>query len=224
MAKKRPTGVTVIAIMNIVFGAMGLMGSVCGLGQAAVGSALKPPGAGGNNDPATVFEQELAKEDPNNKVVSMIALVVGLFTATGLLFSGIGLLKLRSWARTLAILLAVLEIVIGLANAGYALAVTLPATERAMANTEKVMEAQKNAPGVSEALKVMGMITSMMTALTVGFMVVGLLYYTIVLVILNGAKAKAAFAGAGDGGDDESRDFDDRRRGEPEDIDDRHRD
>jgi hypothetical protein len=104
-AKPRPTGVTIIAILNIISGIIMLIG---GLGLAAIGSIL----------PAmTTF-------DPN---ASGQMAVAGLLGVGGVAVGGIliilgiisfivawGLLKGRGWAWTVTVILSVISIVIGI--------------------------------------------------------------------------------------------------------------
>jgi hypothetical protein len=103
--KPRPTGVTIIAILNIISGIIMLIG---GLGLAAIGSIL----------PAmTTF-------DPN---ASGQMAVAGLLGVGGVAVGGIliilgiisfivawGLLKGRGWAWTVTVILSVISIVIGI--------------------------------------------------------------------------------------------------------------
>jgi hypothetical protein len=124
MPAKRPTGVTVIAILNIILGALGLLGGICVLGvMPALQSAIKPP-AGPNAPPdiSQMIEDEIDKQEPNHKMLTNVQLGLGIVLGLGLLVGGIGLWKLRPWGRTLTMAVLALELLIGLAGLGYAAA------------------------------------------------------------------------------------------------------
>lgn len=224
MTPKRPTGVTVVAILNIVLGAFGLLGGLCGLGGPAIQAAMKPQaGAGAKPDPSTLFQEEMERQDPNSKAVDLARAGISLLLGAGLLASGIGLLKLRPWGRTLAMTVAVIEILVVLASSGYDIAVTGPATQRAMENVKQQMAGRMKEPGIEPAVRMMEMMTGIAVWGVVGFRMLFLVYYVILLLVLNGAKAKAAFRRAA--GEPDADDYDSYRgRDEPEDIDDRRRD
>ncbi len=96
----RPASATVFGILNIIFGAIGILGLVY---WAAMFFAAKP--------------------DPNNPVMGIVAgnpmlalwtkasFVLGGVASVVLLLSGIGLLQLQPWARTASIIYAVYSIV-----------------------------------------------------------------------------------------------------------------
>lgn len=87
----RPVGVTILAVLAIIFGILALIG---GLGTMAIAG--------------------LAATIPELAGVGTLLLVIGaLVTIMGLLYlvSGIGLLRLRGWAWWLAIIASVLSIV-----------------------------------------------------------------------------------------------------------------
>jgi hypothetical protein len=171
-----------------------------------------------------MIQDELEKQDPNNKTVSTGQLGLGMLLGLGLIVGAIGLLKLQPWGRTLTMAVAALELLIGLAGLGYAVAVSLPATERALANVREQLEPRKNEPPVAAQLQALDVGSKIGLYFGIGMGAALMAYYVIVLLVLNGAKAKAAFARAAVM-DEGSADFDDRRgRGdEPPDFDDRHR-
>jgi len=137
MPRKRPTVLTVMGILNIVFGSLGLVCDLCmGLGILLVVGA---PGGGGafqgRDNPFAEIGKQLAVvqgEVPYHTAVQVGQVVVGFFTSILLLVAGIGLLKIRNWGRMLSIAYSVVAILVTLANAIYTMAIVNPAVERLM--------------------------------------------------------------------------------------------
>lgn len=95
MDTKRTTSMTVIGVISIVFGSLGLVGGVfttlAGGAIAALGSAGTASGA-----------QE-AGQVTGLGLGAVVIGVVGIIAAVALLVGGIGILKVRPWARTLCL-------------------------------------------------------------------------------------------------------------------------
>ena len=83
-----PTSVTVFGILNIVFGLLGLFGTAF--------SAVALFAAGGNNP-------FLVNQPPLVMTWMQFSIVLGGVASVVLLISGVGLLRLRPWGRTMAI-------------------------------------------------------------------------------------------------------------------------
>lgn len=94
---KRPTGVTILAILAIIGGILGVLGGLLGL----AGGALLAGGAAGAA--GTAASGTLA-------IFSAISLVIGILD----IVLGIGLLGLKSWAWTLGVALQVIGLVIAI--------------------------------------------------------------------------------------------------------------
>jgi len=90
----RPTSVTVFAVLNFLFGGFGVLGSVVSIVFLSVGAALIPPG-----DPTW----DAIRNDSFYSVYFLVSLVLGVLAAGVLIACGFGFLKLREWARKLAI-------------------------------------------------------------------------------------------------------------------------
>jgi hypothetical protein len=104
----RPTSVTVFGVLSIVFGALGLCSVV---GAVAV---MMNPIAGGPNNPAA----QAINQGGFYGAYSLISMGLGSVAAIVLLASGIGLLRLRAWARKASIAYAcysILTTIVGLA-------------------------------------------------------------------------------------------------------------
>jgi hypothetical protein len=124
----RPTSVTVIAILGIIFGALGILGGLCTLPQY-LGMDLTP---GGNPMIGAV------RNDPILIGMTLGGMVLGMLLGGIELFGSVGLLQLKPLGRTLMIVYAIamiamavisLPINILLVNSRMlAMAASLPAT------------------------------------------------------------------------------------------------
>jgi hypothetical protein len=103
--KPRPTGVTIIAILNIISGIIMLLG---GIGLAAIGSILPTlttvdPNAGGQMALAGLL-------GVGGVAIGGILIILGIIS----FIVAWGLLKGKSWAWTVTVVLSVISIVMGI--------------------------------------------------------------------------------------------------------------
>jgi len=132
MVKKRPPVILVIAILSLIGGSLGLLGSICGGAMQLAGGNKMFAGGGGQQDQ----EQQKLQEDidkaiekgPGGKLVRYGEMGMDLVLSLLMVIGGIGLLSMQSWARTLTIVYAILSIVNHIFSLIYALAFTIPAT------------------------------------------------------------------------------------------------
>ncbi|MEI6211425.1 MAG: hypothetical protein WCR06_07340 [bacterium] len=110
----RPTVVTVFGILNIVFGAMGL---VCMPISLLMTFAMPVQG--------NPFLQAM-RDNPLLHVWTYVSGVLGLFGCSVLLAAGIGLLKVKPWARLASIGYGIFAIVAGLIGLVIQLLVMVP--------------------------------------------------------------------------------------------------
>ena len=97
---QRPTAVTVFGILNIIFAALGIFGVLASVMLfMAVGNS--------SNNPVI----QIIHDNPAYAAWMKISIVLGLLASGVLLAAGIGLLKLRPWARTLSIIYAIYALV-----------------------------------------------------------------------------------------------------------------
>lgn len=96
---KRPASVTVFGLLNFVFAAFGVIGLIASI------ALFSPPADA--NQPVL----KLMYEGPAYAVWLKICIPLGLLSCAALLAAGIGLLLLKSWARTLSIAYAIYAIV-----------------------------------------------------------------------------------------------------------------
>jgi hypothetical protein len=135
MARKRPAALTVMGILNIVFGSFGLICGICsGFGLLVDVSKLAQGGQfqNGQNPFAETAAMQAFLRDQVPGYAAFQVVQVGQTLVLGLLLiiGGIGLLQIQSWGRVLSIVYSVIDIVATLASLLYTLALVNPATER----------------------------------------------------------------------------------------------
>jgi hypothetical protein len=138
MPRTRPASVTVVAILQLVFGVLGLLchvmtgatqlvGGTPGFGQPAA-----QPQGGGMEDLGKRLEKAIQEKAPATKALEYATSAINLFLAVLMILSGIGLLTMRSWGWYLTIAYAILSILMTIGLTGYDLAVSLPVTQEAL--------------------------------------------------------------------------------------------
>src|SRR4051794_1788064 len=127
MVRKRPGVVTAMAVINMVFGILGLLGLLCsGLGFVGmIVLAQAQPAAAGQPD-LGAMPRFIDQEVPELKYVMAGALAAAAIRGFLLLFSGIGLLKMRRWGRTMGLAYGVIALLTGPAEAAWMGAVGNP--------------------------------------------------------------------------------------------------
>lgn len=207
MSVRRPGGVTAAAVMAIVYGSLLSICGVCGVAGAGLDQ-----GAFGPQDPnqqklQKEIEDIMAKEVPAQKAFQIGGNIVGLLEAIAMLIAGIGLLGMRSWARTLAIVAAAVIIVTTLIQTVYYVIYVGPATRNAM---QLVIQNQKG-PQPAQVAQVMEITMSIVVVAIPIFMLLIVAYVVVILVLLTRAHVRQAFANpqpADDGDDDRYREED----------------
>jgi hypothetical protein len=111
MKQRVPTAVLVMAILNFVFGGIGLLMSGCG-GAFTLFLLVMPEQKPGQPGYFPNVLKTVAKEVPGYTAFMTASLVMGLVLSTVLIIAGIGLLRLRPWAWWLCILYAPLQILL----------------------------------------------------------------------------------------------------------------
>jgi hypothetical protein len=101
---QRPSSVTVFGVLNIVFGALGILGIIF----SAISLMIISPNA--THNPVL----EIMRNSPGYAVWMKIAIPLGFLAAGVSIAAGIGLLKLKNWARILSIGYAIYTIVTGI--------------------------------------------------------------------------------------------------------------
>jgi hypothetical protein len=197
MPKQRPASVLVIAILNIIGGGLGLLGTVCsgggqllGGGKMFTGSTTAAPP--GKQQEFTEFEEYqkraekfLNEELPGGPALKYGEMSVGLVLSVLMLVSGIGLLSMQSWARVLAILYAILSILHHLASLIFAVGFTLPAARDFFAKKPPGNEMINTFASIMEIILIVSVV--------VGFLFI--IYPIVVLILMLRPYVVAAFRG-----------------------------
>jgi len=102
---KRPTVVTVFAILNIVFG-------LFGLGGAIISAIVLPMLPGADKNPAL----KIMHNSPAFESWMKIALALGVLGSIALIAAGIGLLQMKSWGRRLSIVYGIYAILLAIVS------------------------------------------------------------------------------------------------------------
>jgi len=198
--QQRPGLVTAVAVMNFIFGGLGLLGALCG-GLAIAGFAAlmsnAPAGKPGEPDPKDLVK--VFTDIPGYVPFLIASLVMGLIMAIVLLTSGFGLLKLRNWARVLCFVYAGYTILSVIGGSVYQYTVVQPAMEKGMADWQNKMQAQMKGPGGARpappAQNPMGQAGGIVGGIIGSLFSIA--YSVALLVILNLPDVKRAFATGG---------------------------
>jgi hypothetical protein len=142
--RKKPTAVFVFGILNIVFGAMSLISFLC-CGVVIGGLYGVVMSAYGNAPPEVQKDlDDLGRAFVDN-VPGLVAFLIAYF-AVGLMLglmqiiSGVGLVRIRPWARWMCVLWGVLEIMTIALSLFYLLAILNPGLEKAVDEMERIQE------------------------------------------------------------------------------------
>jgi hypothetical protein len=134
MPSTRPTSITVIAILQLIFGGIVVLFYVCS-GLITLASPMLAGVKGQaqkNNQPgaAVTFEEGLEKamaDLPAAGVLRYVNYAVNGFLILAMIVGGIGLLRMHNWARVLTILYAVVSIADKVFDLIYSLMYEIPA-------------------------------------------------------------------------------------------------
>jgi hypothetical protein len=110
--QKKPAVITVFGILNIIFGAIALLIVVCGGVATFAIAQVNMPGPGNPPNPIKDMLEYMDKHAPLYTPYLIGEIIIGLIMAIILVVSGIGLLKVRPWARWLSIGYAAVRLVL----------------------------------------------------------------------------------------------------------------
>jgi hypothetical protein len=186
-----PAAVTVIAVLQFVFGGLGLLGDVCSAGILITGGGNMFTGFAGPQTPQQrQLQDEMQKameSGPGHKVIQYGQFALDLLISFIMIIGGIGLLKLRPWGRQLSIIYGLLSIAVKIFGIVYALAFTMPAVNEFL---------RLHQPSNQEEQ----MVLAFMKTFSIFPPFIGLLfmiYPIVVLVIMFRPAIAAAFRGEG---------------------------
>ncbi|HYT91741.1 MAG TPA: hypothetical protein VEL76_23710 [Gemmataceae bacterium] len=207
MARIRPTPVTVMGILNIVFGSLSLLCLVCvgfGLVVALNTDFLERQGQINHLKDNWEFMQ---REVPAYLLITVVNLGSWFVLGLLLLIAGIGLLCVSSWARMLSIVTGLAMLLTRLGWIIFTLAVVNPVGERWQGDF------LRRHPGVVLER------SPILEFLVYAILGINIIYSIVLLVMMLTPTVSAAFAGAGPpseyeagGGADEGDDFERRRQ------------
>jgi hypothetical protein len=191
MKRERPTSVLVLAILQIVFGSLCFLLTTCG-GAFQLASANKmfkpPPGQGAlKEDPEEKLEKLMEQKVPVYKSIQVAQLGLGLVLSVALVVSGIGLLKLRPWARTLALAYAVISILETICSIVYELLFAMPVLREFVAG-------ERARPGLKAEEKMVFDMMEIVGNFAVFAPLIILIFPIVVLIILLRPNVRAAFS------------------------------
>src|SRR5215475_5921906 len=112
-SRERPGVVTALGILNTVFGVIWLILFICsGAGFAFFAAVMDQAAKQGQPAPNFMRMFELINQEvPGYYAVVAISLVTNIVLTVVLLISGVGLLRMRPWARPACIIYALVNIV-----------------------------------------------------------------------------------------------------------------
>jgi len=187
MRQQRPAGIQVIAILLLLFGSLGALGGVCGLGLQLAGGAkifVVTPAPGAPAPPDT--EGMMRARIPYYDAMQYGGAALGAIVGGVMIASGIGLLKMRPWARVLAIIYACYNVVATIGSFVFNIAVVLPVMREVFA---EVGADPKLPPLAAQIFNMtMAFTTAMMYA-----MLLFLVWPAAILIVMFHPRVRAAF-------------------------------
>jgi hypothetical protein len=132
MPRRRPTAVLVIAILQLLFGGLGLFCSICGgvmdmTGMPRMQAQPADSRAVQQARRKEVTEQVLPERIPLYWAYTVTNRVSSLLSSILMVVSGVGLLLMRSWGRWLAVVYAALSLLVNLVGFVYTILFFNPA-------------------------------------------------------------------------------------------------
>ncbi|MCS6852150.1 MAG: hypothetical protein NZ700_13390 [Gemmataceae bacterium] len=188
MERKRPGVVVVMAILNLVFGVLGLIGGICGGGLivlilggfSAMAKEMDPQERAELTELISLFDQW--------SPLLLGQITLGLVLSVVLLVAGIGLLMMRPWGRWLSIFYAVAAIGLSVVGLVVTLTIVNPAVEKLQAEMmrrEGRLEQHKGFAGVQRVTNIMSAVTGSLCSMV---------YAVVLLVVMLLPSVSAAFA------------------------------
>jgi hypothetical protein len=184
---RRPTSVTVIGVLQLIFGFVGGACGICGGVIAFRGGFQMPSKDAGQK--ATEQQQWIDKFQqanealPGGKSVGYAFDVLLVVLIILMIASGIGLLNFKRWGRTACLLWACLTILWGVLTIAYAWAVQIPANNQFFANNP-----HPGGQAMTSAMQLGNMLGGTLP-------VVPIIYALIVLGVMLSSSVALAFAG-----------------------------
>ncbi len=202
MSPARPTAVTVIAILHLIFGGLGLLCSLIGLlMQSLIDPTMfmnmggAPPGGAPGVNPQEMVKQIQDRMPDYMHTVAIAHEAVGVLLSILLVVAGIGLLQMRPWARVLSILYAVVSILLKIAFAVYTIVLVVPVSREINQIMFQQWRAQARNPQEQAMMQAMMNMADSMTVMQAFIPLVTMVYPVVVLVIMLLGSTRQAFVG-----------------------------
>lgn len=197
MAVKRPGAVTAASVLSIIYGSLFTLCGVCGIVSLAMQGGMGGGNPFGGGDPmAAQIQDQLMKaierEAPGYQAYQIVSAVLNLALPVMLLVAAIGLLQMRPWSRTLALITTWLIIANYIAQIVYALAFLFPAMNRGFEAVFANLPGP--APAPPQAIQAMRAVMTMVAVVTVVVYGIFILYLITILILLNLSHVRIAFA------------------------------
>lgn len=190
MQKKRPVAVLVMAVLSLIYGSLGAL-SVLIMACAGIFfySVYQSAFDAKTKEQFGEIYDAVSRDMPGLVTYTILSLTYSLIAAIFLLITGIGLLKMRRWARMAAITYAVISILALIPNTIYSVAYLQPGIER----FQRGMEAKHPRPPAAPAPVFEQNRTSQLISAGFG-VVVGLALPVALIIVMMLPHVAAAFA------------------------------
>jgi hypothetical protein len=199
----RPTSVTVFAVLQIIFGALGVCGGIAGLAAKPMLESIAKNQPKGVANPLEM-EEEIEKRLPGYKTVQMTQLGIGLPLAVMAIVGAAMMLKGNATGHKMTVIYGVVTLLVGVFGLVYSFGFVMPAM-----NEYFDAQSTKGSAGAAQATgaKIGAMVGSCAGVLF------GLVYPGLLVYFMTRPRVKDYFAGRlpPEGFDDRDRDLDRRR-------------
>jgi hypothetical protein len=196
MATKRPTSITVFAILNLVMGGMGLFCNLCGVANLALAPMLQQfqekmqaqQGARAQGPDMQQMQKELEARLPMMQTVQIIQIGVAFVLNTILVIAGIALMRMKPAGRWASICYSIGRIIFSIGVLIYTIGYVGPAMD------DWFQEQQKQRP---EAQVPSGLFSVMAIGGGIVAVIIPVTYAVILLIFMSLPSTGRALAAAG---------------------------
>ena len=202
MQPNRPTSLTVIAVFHFVLGGLGLLCGMMAVGGQAIGGGggnpfgQPPAGAWRSSRKCKTFRRRSPsagqQEAPLQKPVGLVIMTVNLLLSILMIVAGVGLLQVKRYGWWGSVLYGAGSLLTQISALLFNLVYALPITQRIL---DQELQSHPTLAPLAGFMQMIGPIT-------IGVVVLGMIYPTIVLIIMSRPKVRAAIDGKPAGADD----------------------
>jgi hypothetical protein len=131
--RPRPLTIDIVAVLNLVIGTLGILGTCYGGGSILLlillaNSGILPPMGGGQFNPLQAQADLYQNKIPGFLLFATVSLLVGSFMSILLIIGSVDLFKLNPRGRKLCIIWSVYNIISGIVGTVYSIVLVIPAT------------------------------------------------------------------------------------------------